>query len=246
MAQHRVHRVPGATVHLVFTDASDGDLAVDVPAEELRARRAAVAPGEWTWLRQVHGADVVEVARPGDGSGSEADAAVTSAPGAVLAVHTADCAGVLLWDEAGATGAGGALVAAVHAGWRGLEAGVLQAAVAAMREQGGDELRWALGPCISPDAYEFGEEELDRLVERYGPSLRSTTSDGRPALDLRAGVAAALADAGAPATPGPAGSDVPCTATGGRWFSWRARRDSGRQAALVWTELDAVRIEEDP
>lgn len=236
MAQHRVRRVPGATVHLVFTDTSDGDLAVDLPDDELRDRRVRIAPGEWTWLRQVHGAEVVEVHRPGDRAGSEADAAVTSVPGAVLAVHTADCAGVLLWDEGGAPGGDGPLVAAVHAGWRGLDTGVLQAAVATMRDRGARDLRWALGPCISPAAYEFGEEELSRLVERYGEVVRSTTGDGRPALDLRAGVAAALAEAGVMADV--PGADVPCTATGGSWFSWRARRDRGRQAAVIWTEVD--------
>ena len=94
-----------------------------------------------------------------------------------------------------------------HAGWRGLESGVLQATVATMRSLGADEIWWDLGPCISPAAYEFGPEPLGVLADRYGPTVVSTTLDGRPALDLRAGVAAAVSEAGL--DPHPSGWSAP-------------------------------------
>jgi len=171
------------------------------------------------------------VTRPGEHAGADADAAVTRVPGAVLAVHTADCAGVLLRAETG----DGVVVGAAHAGWRGLESGVLQATVAAMRDLGALQVSWELGPCISPAAYEFGEVDLDRLIQRYGPTLRGTTAGGERALDLRAGVAAALAETGASAV-----LDDPlavrCTSSDPDCFSWRARGERGRQAAVTWID----------
>lgn len=215
-------------MHSRFTDRSDGDLAVDADPAALAAARARVAPGEWTWLRQVHGADVVVVDAPGRHAGAQADASVTTVPGAVLAVNTADCAGVLL----AARGPSGPVVGAAHAGWRGLVAGVLEATVEAMRSLGARDVHWCLGPCISPAYYEFGAAELDLVAERYGEQVRGATIDGTPALDLRAGVAAALTSVGAT---GPVDPSVPCTASESRYYSWRAGRDTGRQSAVIWT-----------
>ena len=215
-------------MHSRFTDRSDGDLAVDADPTELAATRARVAPGAWTWLRQVHGADVVVVDAAGQHAGVRADASVTTVPGAVLAVNTADCAGVLL----AARGPSGPVVGAAHAGWKGLVAGVLEATVEAMRSLGAQDVHWCLGPCISPAHYEFGGADLDLVADRYGDAVRGVTSDGTPALDLRAGLAAALTAAGAI---GPADPTVPCTASEPRFYSWRARRDTGRQAAVIWS-----------
>ncbi|MFM7064103.1 MAG: laccase domain-containing protein, partial [Actinomycetes bacterium] len=146
MAWRHVESRPGLpSVYLTFSGASDGDLAVDAPAAELDERRQSVLPGGWTWLRQVHGPDVVRVDEPGQHAGAHADAAVTKVEGAVLAVQTADCAGVLL------VGTGDSVVVgAAHAGWRGLADGLLQATVAALRESGAAKVEWLLGPCIGP------------------------------------------------------------------------------------------------
>ena len=217
-------------VHTRFTDRRDGDLCVGLPDDVLEPRRASVAPTPWTWLDQVHGADVVVVTGPGEHAGASADAAVTDVVGATLAVHTADCAGVLMHAIAGDR----IVIGAAHAGWRGLELGVLGATVDAMRSLGAGTVRWRLGPCIGPAAYEFGRPDLDRLVEQFGDVVASTTADGAPALDLRAGVAAALAAVDAlPDVEDPMA--VRCTATDPDCFSWRARADRGRQAAVIWT-----------
>lgn len=214
-----------------FTDRRDGDLRVGLPADVLAVRRAAVAPVPWTWLDQVHGDRVVVVHRPGEHAGAPADAAVTAAVGATLAVHTADCAGVLLRSN----GPGPTVVGAAHAGWRGLELGVLDATVSAMVDLGAEHITWRLGPCISPAEYEFGPEELARLADRFGPSVVATTRTGAAAFDLRAGVAAALHAAGAePELAAP--TEVRCTASDPDCFSWRAARDTGRQASVTWIE----------
>lgn len=239
VARRETHTIPGiGVVHLAFTDASDGDLRVDGDPEVLAGRRRAVVDVPWTWLRQVHGAEVVVVERPGAACGVEADAAVTTVAGAALAVHTADCAGVLLWAARSGPDGPGAVVAAAHAGWRGLVDGVLQRTVATMRSLGASRISYRLGPCISPRAYEFGEDDLARLCDRYGPSVRARTASGRPALDLRAGVRAALTEASVDvADEDPCGSrSVPCTAVDDGFFSWRARADRARQAAVVHWE----------
>lgn len=205
---------------VVFTDRSAGDLAVG--SSGVHERRATVAPTPWTWLRQVHGADVVVVTRPGEHAGAEADAAVTATPDCVLVVQAADCAPVALVADG--------VVGVVHAGWRGIRAGVLPSAVSAMRALGATGIGAVIGPCIRPGCYEFGSDELDALVTDLGPSVRGTTAAGSPALDVPAAVRASLATAGVVAV-----DDVAvCTACSVGHWSFRARGDAERQAVVAW------------
>jgi YfiH family protein len=185
--------------------------------------RAALAPFAWTWLRQVHGSGVAVVEEPGACRGVEADAAVTRCAGAALAVLTADCAPVALSCEQGVVGV-------AHAGWRGLLAGVVEAAIGSMEALGAQRVFAAVGPCIWPHAYSFSPADLDAVAARFGPSVRATTTEGSPALDLPAAVASALERAGAYLV----ASSQSCTHCSGVHFSWRARGDRGRQATVVW------------
>jgi YfiH family protein len=180
------------------------------------------APRPWTTLHQVHGAEVVVVTRPGEHAGADADAAVTAVPGCAVAVRTADCAPIILL--------GTRSVGVVHAGWRGLAAGVVAAAVGAVRGLGDDVVAAHLGPCIRPGCYEFAGPERDELIARFGPTVAATTGWGTPALDLPAALALALAEAGVPELHDDAG----CTACDRRWFSHRARREAGRLATVAW------------
>lgn len=206
-----------------FTDRRHGDLAVSVDPLVLGPRRSGVAAMPWSALRQVHGADVVVVTAPGEHAGTTGDALVTTVPGAAIAVQTADC-GALLLD-------GGPVVGVVHAGWQGLLAGVVEATLEQMAAIGSMRPVARLGPLIRPRCYEFDGPGLDQLAERYGPSVRSTTAWGTPALDLAAGIRAACD-----------GWDVPlddagtCTACSPTHFSHRARADVGRQALVAWIE----------
>lgn len=106
-------------------------------------------PTEPLWLNQVHGIVVVDAATAS--CLPDADASFTRAPNVICATMTADCLPVLLCDEAGT------VVAAVHAGWRGLCDGVIEIAVAAMQTPPKNLMAW-LGPAIGPNAFEVGVE----------------------------------------------------------------------------------------
>lgn len=206
-----------------FSIRADGDFRIDGDTPDLASRRHALAPGPWTWLRQVHGARVLTVGRPGEGTGAEADAAVTAVPGVVLAVHTADCMPVLLVADG--------VVGAAHVGWRGLEGGVVEATLDAMVRLGATAVEVHLGPHIRPRCYEFGEDELAPVAARYGDGVRSTTGWGTPALDLATGVRAALARRPEVVA---VRAEAGCTACEpDRFYSHRARADRGRHAAAI-------------
>jgi polyphenol oxidase len=192
---------------------------------ENRARLAATLglgdPDRWWWLHQVHGAAVLDADEPPPAAAPPADAAVTTTAGRPLAVLTADCAPVVLASDDA--------VAVVHAGWVGLLTGVVAAAVDRLRARGRGPVRAAIGPCIHPDRYAFGADELGRVVAAFGPTVAARTADGGPALDLPAAVRAALAGVGV--------TDVHdvgvCTAASADHFSYRRDGETGRQAVVA-------------
>ncbi|HEX5693492.1 MAG TPA: peptidoglycan editing factor PgeF, partial [Arenimonas sp.] len=126
------------------------------------------------WLRQVHSTGVLrfDVPPPAGGDEPEADAAVTSVPGVVLAILTADCLPVVFAARDGRE------VAAAHAGWRGLAAGMLEATVAAMHTPAKDVIAW-LGPAAGPRAYEIGTDVRDAFVAQDAGAAAAFT-DTRP------------------------------------------------------------------
>jgi len=196
----------------------------------MQARRHAIVARPWTWLRQVHGARVVEVDEPGAHAGAEADAAVTEHPDVVLCILTADCAPISFTSPEGVRGV-------AHAGWKGLADGVVAATVDAMRARGATSVEAVLGPCIHPSCYEFSPKDLDEVARRLGDHVRSTTADGRPALDLPQAVRHEIERSGA-VVADTVGGCTACTrdeAGGWRWFSHRARGDEARQALVQWT-----------
>ncbi len=204
-----------------FTGRAEGDLREDSPGVE--DRRRAVVDRPWSWLRQVHGAEVRFVERAGACTGEEADAMVTAVAGAPLSIKAADCAPVALVSPEGVVGV-------AHAGWSGLVAGVIPATVQAMRRLGATEVVAALGPCIHPCCYEFGAADLDRVAAVMGDGARSATDRGAPALDVPGAVRVALERAGASLVH----DEEVCTACSADHWSHRARRDPQRQAMVVW------------
>ncbi len=205
-------------VHVQCSSRSDGDFHLDIDPRVLEHRRQSFAPGAWTQLDEVHGVGVVVVDRPGACDRAEGDAAVTSSLGAVLSVWVGDCAPVVLVGDDGAVGV-------AHAGWRGALDGVLQAAVEAMPST---TVEAVLGPCIHSCCYEFGADDLHRVVARYGEQVRSTTREGAPALSMPAVVKAALAEVGV-------SLDVlsECTRCSPTEFYSHRRGDRGRQVMTV-------------
>ena len=208
----------------MLSGAGDGDVGLrcEDPPELLRARRDLVAPGPWRYARQCHGDGVVVLGPAEPCQGREADALVSSLPGAPLAVFSADCALIGLASPEGVVGA-------VHAGWRGLLAGVIERAATAMSALGASHPVAVVGPLIGPECYEFGAAELAALRARYGDTVVAETASGHPALDLRAGVHRALEAAGAEL----ALDSGLCTACDPGFFSWRARGERARQCLVV-------------
>jgi YfiH family protein len=176
-------------IHIRCSTVGDGDFHIDGDRTALAHRRQAFERGPWTQLDEVHGTDVLVVHEPGQHDLAEGDAAITRCLGAVLGVWVGDCAPVVL--------VGDDVVAAVHAGWRGVLDGVVQQAVAALQS---DDVSAVLGPCIHSCCNEFGTELLGRFVERFGPHVVGTTTWGTPSLDLPATVRAALAEMHVPLT----------------------------------------------
>lgn len=217
----------GRQARIAFTDATLGDLRPSVADDNTRNQVLGdpTKPMAWTWMRQVHGRRVFVVRHPAHHVGSEGDGAVTTATRAGLQIQTADCAPIALVAEDGAIGV-------VHAGWRGLQAGVVEQAITKLRTIADGAIRAWLGPCIHPECYEFSSSELEGLIDQFGPSVASTTSQGKPAFDLPAAVLVALENGGVVADR----SANSCTACGGRWYSHRARSESERQVLAAWID----------
>jgi hypothetical protein len=242
--------------------------APEAVAENRRILRQDL-PAEPLWLDQVHGVAVAEfpdiagaVPSPcplpeGEGSKSpspfgggvrgegtqlllstcapEADASIARQPGQVCVVLTADCLPVLFCDR------GGRVVAAAHAGWRGLAGGVLEATAASMKVAPDEIMAW-LGAAIGPDAFEVGEEVREALVEQhplaavaFRPALPGTL-DGAPRKWLADIYALARIRLAAIGVTDVHGGGL-CTYTDqARFFSYRRDKATGRMASLIWLD----------
>jgi YfiH family protein len=196
----------------------------DAVAANYRALADALSlpdPAGWVRPFHVHGTDVLEVdvapSAPVDGDGS-----ATVTPGLPLVTIGADCAPIAIANDTA--------VAAVHAGWRGALGGVVEAGVAAVRRLGAGPLRAAIGPCICARHYEFGEDALGPLVDRFGAGVRASTDTGHVAFDLPGALHVALQDAGV--------DDVTdagwvCTVESTDHYSYRRDGVTGRHGVVV-------------
>ena len=207
--------------------AADGDDPTTVQRNRMQLIERAQLPSAPHWLQQVHGVDVVRCdAVPQGDEAPIADASVTSTPGIVLAILTADCLPVVFAADDGQE------VAAAHAGWRGLAAGVLEATVASMRTPADRIVAW-LGPAAGPQAYEIGEEVYRTFVDRdsQAEAAFAATRPGHWRVDLYALARLRLAQAGVSRVHG----GGLCTISDPqRFFSHRRDARTGRLATLVW------------
>ena len=215
---------------------TDGLIMADWPAPEnvvavngtvLRGGDIADAdlPGDPCWLKQVHGADVVEAGA--FGSPPDADGAVSRRAANVCVVKTADCLPVLLCATDGRT------VAGAHAGWRGLAAGVVENTVAKMAVDPREILAW-FGPAISQPAFEVGGEVREAFVARHAESAScfETNDRGRWQADLYGLARLRLAVAGVVNVYG----GGLCTFSDERRF-YSYRRDPGRGRLVSFVGL---------
>ncbi|TWI14151.1 peptidoglycan editing factor PgeF [Aerolutibacter ruishenii] len=226
-----VSQAPFDTFNMGNCTAAEGDDPADVARNRDLLVAHARLPSEPRWLRQVHGVGVVRfgldvppMLLP------EADASVTSEPGVVLAILTADCLPVLFCVDDGSE------VAAAHAGWRGLADGVLEATVAAMRTPP-DRVRAWLGPAAGPQRYEVGVDVYDAFVSRdwAAGSAFTSTREHHWHVDLYALARRRLAAAGI-APDRVSGGDLCTLSAPDRFYSHRRDRRTGRMVSLVWME----------
>ncbi|MBE5530199.1 hypothetical protein A9J41_08555 [Laribacter hongkongensis] len=193
---------------------------------ENRARLRACLPAEPFWLNQIHGIGVQEACADAPDVPPDADAGFTRQTGVVCAVMTADCLPVLLTDRSGS------VVAAAHAGWRGLCNGIIEATIARMAVPANDILAW-LGPAIGPDAFEVGPEVRAAFMahDPTAASVFAAIPDGKYLADIYLLARQRLNACGVTEVHG---GDA-CTVTEReRYFSYRRDGRTGRMASLIW------------
>lgn len=204
-----------------------GDDAPAVAANRALLVRALDLPAAPRWLRQVHGIDVVDADATAAQDEPAADAAIARED-AVLAILTADCLPILFCVDDGSA------IAAAHAGWRGLAAGVIEATLARLGVAPLRVLAW-LGPAIGAASYEVGEEVRAAFVAA-DPLATHAFTPTRPAhwhCDLYALARQRLAAAGVARVHG-GGFD---TFADARFYSYRRARETGRFASLIWRAI---------
>ncbi|MGH8501809.1 MAG: peptidoglycan editing factor PgeF [Gammaproteobacteria bacterium] len=205
-----------------------GDDAHHVAINRTRLIRRLGLPREPVWLSQVHGTRVIDAS---DGAaGVEADASVALKPDVVCAVLTADCLPVLFCDRAGSC------VAAAHAGWRGLLAGVLEAALDALAVPADQVLVW-FGPAIGPAAFEVGAEVRDAFVRHHADNARAFAPSpaGRWLADIYRLAWLRLMSRGVTHI---YGGGLCTYSDNARFFSYRRDRSTGRMATLIWASRE--------
>lgn len=202
-----------------------GDLADNVQRNRAQVRKHL--PAEPAWLTQVHGTTVLDAADVFDAP--EADASFTTQNGVVCAIMTADCLPVLFAD------AGGRVVGAAHAGWRGLAGGILENTVARMREAGAENLHAWLGPAIGPAQFEVGEDVLQAFIAKDASAYDVFKPiDGRPGkylADIYRLARQALAKVGVMNV---SGGNFCTVSNPQHFYSFRRDGVTGRMAALIW------------
>lgn len=219
-----------ASVRALVTTRAFGNLAESVndDPEMLAARREMLRrqlPADPLWLKQVHETRCVRV--EDSFNNAQADASIASSPGRVCAVLTADCLPVLLCDD------DGTIVAAVHAGWRGLAAGIVEVTVKEMAKPGERLLAW-LGPAIGPSVYEVGTEVWAAFTDNDPKAQVAFTArlNGKWLCDMYVLARHRLAKLGVTRV---YGGDF-CTYTDhARFYSYRRDGTTGRMASLIWT-----------
>jgi polyphenol oxidase len=200
---------------------------LEAVADNRRALIAAAAlPAEPAWLEQVHGVNVADLDAPGPNG--PADAAVTRRAKRVCAILTADCLPIVFATESGDT------IAAAHAGWRGLSAGVIEATVQAIGTSPQRLIAW-LGPAIGPQHFEVGAEVRQAFVgaDPGDADAFEQNARGRFMADLARLARRRLNRLGISRVHG--GGE--CTyARADRYFSHRRDGITGRQGTFIWRE----------
>lgn len=215
---------PYASFNVGFSTSDE-----EAAASANRARLRALLPQEPRWLKQVHGARVVEAESLANRV--EADGSVARAPGTVCAILVADCLPVLLTDRTGS------IVAAAHAGWRGLAEGIIGNTVTAIRRRGPapSDLLAYIGPGIGPRAFEVGDDVYHAYTQRDAEAVAAFShhAPGKWLADLFMLARRALEQCGVTRI---YGGGLCTFSDPARFYSYRRDKVTGRMAALIWRE----------
>jgi len=213
------------TAKVLSTDSSDGNLSISQPLNHLHQAQRRLIDAPWSYLKQVHGGKIFRIRNSGDHQGDEGDGMISTAGGIPMAIQVADCAPIALICET-------PVIGIVHAGWRGLLAGIVQNACTEMRKLGGYPTIAVVGPCIYPKHYEFGSVKLKQMTREFGPTVGSETEEGTPALDIPETARIALLRSNILDTQ----FIGECTASTGKYWSHRVGGNEERQAMIAWLE----------
>lgn len=200
-----------------------GDDAKRVAQNRILLQQQLQLPTEPCWINQTHGTHTVTLEQD---ISRDADAAVTRVPGTIAVVMIADCLPILLCNQDGSE------VAAVHAGWRGLQAGVIQSALTTMNSSNRRVMAW-IGPGISQSCFEVGDEVRTAFIDsmRDAQTCFSVHREGHWLCDL-AGLAERVLKAQGV---GEVFRDSHCSyRDADRFYSYRRVATTGRMAALIW------------
>ena len=218
-----------ATGHRLWTDRQ-GRVEVRFvdrgPGDRTAAAAAAGTPPQIAWTRQVHSARVLDASA---GHCGEGDGLTTSRAGLALSVVTADCVPILI--------AGDGEIAAIHAGWRGIAAGIVGEAMARLDSPPERMTAW-LGPAIGPCCYEVSEEVAAQVAAASEQEVIVTGHADRPHLHLQAAVSSQLRRTGARDLR--AVSDCTRCSTETLWSYRREGAGAGRNLAFIWLRSAAV------
>jgi len=216
----------GNTIISLVSEIDDGDFSANQTRNRsLKENQSKLLNGEWNWLSQEHGTEIIWLDEYERTFGDKGDALGTSSSQKVLAITVADCLPLLLMEEGG-------ILVLVHLGWRGIEQGLLEKTIKFIETKSKEPISAVLGPCINSCCYEFGQNEMDTLLEKYGPKIISETLAGALSLNMKECVREILRSCDVEVKH----DEAFCTNCDPRHWSFRAEGTDKRQVMIAWKE----------
>ena len=216
----------GNLIVSLISEIEDGDFSSDQDRNRrLKENQSRIRDSEWNWLSQEHGTGIIWLDENKRASGVRGDALATSSAQKVISITVADCLPLLLVEGSG-------ILSLIHLGWRGIEQGLLEKSIQLIKTKSSEPMSAVLGPCINACCYEFGQNEMDNLVKKYGSKIVGETLAGALSLDIKECVRGILST-----------SDVEikyddpfCTNCDPRYWSFRSEGTDKRQVMIAWKE----------
>ncbi|MBD36042.1 MAG: hypothetical protein CL512_04675 [Actinobacteria bacterium] len=230
----------GHIAWVVMSEVADGDMSIgnyqtrEKSIQQVSYSLERLNPGlqvppisNWSYLTQVHGIQILEVTGDDIVQGEDGDALVTTLENSVLTVRVADCVPISLISEGGA-------IAIIHAGWRGLLKGVLEETSNKLMATKPGKQMAVIGSHIGPCCYEFGREELDQFIQKFGISVEASTKINSSSLNLSAVVERICDEKGIEIIR----KDSSCTSclADTKYWSFRFNSTELRQCLFAWIE----------